>query len=123
MEDGLQCWDGETLTPVHDRIYRRSPASYRPPNGTPDVPGGAPSQAVTESVRQALLEALEVDIGNAASLARFRDERRREIERLAWVERQVAGLKDAAMMIALGALCGVVLVIVFDALAILLRAL
>jgi hypothetical protein len=123
MEDSLQSWDGKTLTPVHDRIYRRSPASYGPPNGTPDVSGGAPSQAVTESVRQALLEALEVDIGNADSLARFRDERRREIERLAWVERQVAGLKDAAMMIALGALCGVVLVIVFDVLAILLRAL
>ena len=123
MEDGLQRWDGKTLTPVHDRICRRSPASRGPSNGTPDSSGGAPSQAVTESVRQALLKTLEVDIDDAFSLARFRDERRRQIERLAWVERQIAGFNDAATMIGLGALCGVVLVIVFDVLAILLRAL
>lgn len=123
MEDGLPSWDGKTLTPLHDRIYRRSSASYGPSNGTPDLSGGTPSQAATESVRQALLKALEVDIDDAFSLARFRDERRRDIERLARVERQFAGFNDAAMMIALGALCGVVLVIVFNVLAILLRAL
>jgi len=123
MEDSLQSWDGKILTPVHDRIYRRSRASYGASSGTPDVSGGAPSQAVTESVRQALIEALEVDIGNADSLARFRDERRREIERLARVERQISGFNEAATMIALGALGGVVLVFVFNVLAILLRAL
>jgi|APTNR8051073442_1049403.scaffolds.fasta_scaffold07740_6 hypothetical protein len=123
MQDGLQSWDGKTLTPVHDQICRRSQASYGPLKGTPDLSGGAPSQVVMESVRQALLKTLEVDIDDAFSLARFRDERRREIERLARVERQVAGFNDAATMIALGALCGVVLVIVFDVLPILLRAL
>lgn len=123
MQDGLQSWDGKTLTPVHDRIYPRSPAGYGPPNGTSDVSGSAPSQVATESVRQALLKTLEVDIGNADSLARFRDERRREIERLAWVERQISGFNNATTAIALGTLCGVGLVVVVNALAILLRAL
>ena len=123
MQDGLQCWDGKTLTPLHDRIYGRSQASCGPSNGTPDLSGGAPSQLVTESVRQALLKTLEIDIDDAFSVARFRDERRRETERLAWVERQISDFNDAATMIGLGALCGVVLVIVFDVLAILLRAL
>jgi len=123
MQDGLQSWDGKTLTPVHDRICRRSQASYGASNGTPDLSAGAPSQVVMESVRQALLKTLEVDIDDAFSLARFRDERRREIERLARVERQIAEFKDAAIMIALGALCGVALVIVFNVLAILLRTL
>lgn len=123
MQDGLQSWDGKTLTPVHDRIYRRSPAGYGPSNGTSDVSGSAPSQVATESVRQALFETLEVDIGNADSLARFRNERRREVERLAWVERQISGFNNATTAIALGALCGLGLVVVVNALAILLRAL
>ena len=123
MEDGLQSWDGKPLTPTHDRICRRWQASCGPSNGTPDLSGGAPSQLVTESVRQALLKTLEIDIDDAFSVARFRDERRRETERLAWVERQISGFNDVATMIALGALCGVVLIFVFDVLAILLRAL
>jgi hypothetical protein len=120
MTVGRQTWDGKSLTPVSDAIYGRSLGIH---GGSAESSNPATAQArpVMESVRQALLNALEVDIDDPADLAACRDVRRRQDQRLALVEQQVAEFKNATAMISLGVIGGAAFASVINLLVILLR--
>ena len=85
-----QTWDGKTLTPIHDRLYRRPSAGYapdamaEPPSACPEPPP-APCVEVMEqtahaSVRTLLQALFAVDIDDPDSIEAFQNRRRRDAD-------------------------------------------
>lgn len=109
-----QTWDGKTLTPIHDRLYRRPSAGYaadpvaEAPSACPEPPP-APCVAVMEetahaSARKLLQTLLNVDIDDPDSVEAFQNRRRRDADLYRMMEKALSDTVWGAAKFAVAAI-------------------
>ena len=109
-----QTWDGKSMTPIHDRLYRRPPSAYgaeTTPSGSEQCADPPPPPCVTvmeetahTSARKVLQALLNVDIDDAGSVAAFQNRRRRDADLHQLMERAISDTVWGAAKVAVAAM-------------------
>ena len=113
-EPARQTWDGKSLTPIHDRLYRRPPSAY----GAETAPGRSedcvdppppPCVMVMEetahaSARKLLQALLNVDIDDANSVEALQNRRRRDADLHRLMEKAISDTAWGAAKVAVAAM-------------------
>ena len=107
-------WDGKAMTPIHDRLYRRSPSAYGAENAAalPEPcsdPPPPPCVMVMEetahtSARKVLQALLNVDIDDANSVEAFQNRRRRDADLHRLMEKAISDTAWGAAKVAVAAI-------------------
>ena len=109
-----QTWDGKSLTPIHDRLYRRPASTHgaaTAPSGSEQCPDPPPPPCVTvmeetahTSARKVLQALLNVDIDDAGSVEAFQNRRRRDADLHRLMEKAISDTVWGAAKVAVAAM-------------------
>ena len=106
-------WDGKSMTPIHDRLYRRPPSAYgaeTAPSGSEQCPDPPPpcvtvmEETAHTSARKVLQALLNVDIDDAGSVEAFQNRRRRDADLHRLMEKAISDTVWGAAKVAVAAM-------------------
>ncbi len=121
-------WDGKSMTPIHDRLYRRSPSAYgaetlaseseQCPNPPPPPPCVMVMEETAHASARKLLQALlNVDIDDANSVEAFQNRRRRDADLHRLMEKAISDTAWGAAKVAVAAMVALAILHIKEILA------